>query len=472
MMWSEYLQNCRCPAQSGLMLTEWRHTWVVIVAISLASGLQAQDGQGLPGQNAPDENSNPNAIRLTMAETMNIVEESNLNVLLSREVVTQAIEAANRSRSSILPRVDITVRQTRSKFAIQMGESGPSGSTTINQFTAKLVGNYTIIDPTTRALYESAKRGITVAEFERELALQTVLDAAAQVYYTHLRNLARMILVESNIDRANVLLDLARTQVEAGVATQIDLTRAQAQVATEEQDRLQQETVVVESGLILKQILNLDPSRNLMLMTFRMDEDSSSIPAAGSPEEAYANRSDYQQATEQLEQNKLEKRASNWQRFPTLSIFGDYGYGSFDAFDLEGEDTWLVGIGLNMPIFDGFQIESNKRLADSRIRAQEYRIKDLQNQIRSELEYSVQDARSRLAQIAVAEKNKNLSDEELHLARIRFEQGVADNREVIDAQNAVAQTNDNLVQAIYLYNLARLELARVRGEVRSILRER
>lgn len=445
---------------------------MIVVAMCLASGLQAQDREDLLPQKPSDAGADPNVVHLTMAETMKIVEESNLNVLLSKEVVTQAIEAANRSRSSILPRVDIDVMQTRSKFAIQQVDTGQSTSTTVNKFTAKLVGSYTIIDPTTRALYESAKRGITVAEFERELALQTVLDAAAQVYYTHLRNLARMILVESNIERAIDLLDLARTQVEAGVATQIDLTRSQAQLATEEQDKLQQETVVVESGLILKQILNMDPTRKLELMTFRMEEDVSSIPPAGSSEDAFANRSDYQRATEQLEQNKLEKRASKWQRFPTLSIFGDYGYGSFDVFDIEGEDTWLVGLGLSMPIFDGFQIESNKRLADSRIRAQEYRIKDLENQIRSELEFSVQDARSRLAQIAVAEKNKNLSDEELHLALIRFEQGVADNREVIDAQNAVAQANDNLVQAVYLYNLARLQLARVRGEVRTILRER
>ena len=45
-------------------------------------------------------------------------------------------------------------------------------------------------------------------------------------------------------------------------------------------------------------------------------------------------------------------------------------------------------------------------------------------------------------------------------------------REVIYAQNAVAFQNDNIVQSIYLYNLARVELARVRGEVRMILSER
>mgnify|MGYP002066371440 CR=1 FL=1 len=90
-----------------------------------------------------------------------------------------------------------------------------------------------------------------------------------------------MTLVESNIERAKVLLDLSRTQVEAGVATQIDLTRSQAQLATEEQAKLQQETVVVESELLLKQILNLDMGTEVSLIPFRKDEKVSSIPPAG-----------------------------------------------------------------------------------------------------------------------------------------------------------------------------------------------
>lgn len=450
----------------------WKELSAVLTLVGGLTGsvLQAQEPAGPVVKSA--DSPNPGVVRLSMAETLRRVEEANLNVLLSKEAVLQAIEAANRERSSILPRVDIDVQQTRSKFLFNQVTGTQSGSSTIDRFSARLVGNFTIIDPTARAIYEAARRGITVAEYEYELALQEVLSASIRTFYTHERNLAGMTLVESNIERAQVLLDLATDQVNAGVATQIDLTRARAQLAGEEQARLQQQTVVVESGLQLKQILNLDPRAELELAPFRMNEVESGIPPVGDPLVAMENRREYQQAQEQLEQNKLEQRASRWQRFPSVDLFGEYGYGSLEAFDFEGEDSWLVGVALSVPVFDGFQIESNKRLADSRIRAQELRIKDLENQIRSELEFAVQDARSRLAQISVAEENKNLADEELHLARIRFEQGVADNREVIDAQNAVAQANDNLIQAIYLYNIARLELARVRGEVRTILSER
>ena len=52
-----------------------------------------------------------------------------------------------------------------------------------------------------------------------------------------------------------------------------------------------------------------------------------------------------------------------------------------------------------------------------------------------------------------------------------FEGGAVDNREVIEAQNALAVASDSRLEAVYQYNLSRLELARARGDVRAILAE-
>jgi outer membrane protein TolC len=66
----------------------------------------------------------------------------------------------------------------------------------------------------------------------------------------------------------------------------------------------------------------------------------------------------------------------------------------------------------------------------------------------------------------------DLAQQQLRLARARFEQGVADNREIVDAQNQLAIAEDNLVEANYQYNLSRVELARSRGDVRTVLLEK
>ena len=144
--------------------------------VSMGSVLWGQDAE--PSAAVSAGMPETGVLNLTMAETLRRVEEANLNVLLSKEAVLQAIEAANRERSSILPRVDFNVRQTRSKFLINETGSGQGGSSTLNNFTAKLVGNYTIID---------AKVNRTEAELARSEAFFGVAPGTSHETPNHER---------------------------------------------------------------------------------------------------------------------------------------------------------------------------------------------------------------------------------------------------------------------------------------------
>ncbi len=413
---------------------------------------------------------NVRAERLTLSlnDVFERIENENLTVLLNKEFVVQSMENARQERGNLYPFVSFDASQVRIKAP--SGSFG-SGFPPFNQGIAGLSANVSLLDPILLATYEAAKRGVKVSEKNLEFVLQEILNAVGGVYYAHLRNEDRFKVIEANIERAIALLELAQSRLDAGVATQIDVTRAETRVAIEEQAKLQQETVVFNSELLLKQILNLDFEDELVLevlATSRQTQEKKDV----SFETIQQQRSDFQREVFLLEQNKLEQRAANWQRFPSIKLFGGYGYGTDVLLDGNEKNAWNVGISFSIPLFDGLKIESRKQIVKSRVRAQEHVINDLKNKISSEVRLAIQDSESRGLQIAVAQKQKSLADEELTLARIRYEEGVADNREVIDAQNNLAQAEDNLVDGVYLYNLARIELARAKGDVRNILRDR
>lgn len=411
--------------------------------------------------------------RLTLGEVLRRVEAENLDVLLNREAVEQALVTARRERSPLFPRVGVEVSQTRTQFVnIGRGFDAPGIPVDFppsNRFDARLTGTVPLLEPTLIASYRAAKIGIEVSEHDYQRLLQEVLDAAATAYLTHLRNLEQFAVIEANIARAEALLELAKGQLDAGVATRIDVTRAEVELATDRQARLQQETVVYESELLLKRLLNVDLSRPIEVAEFFANRVLPEDGPAVSVEHVLQDLPAYQRAQAQLERNRLERRAAGWERFPAIQAFGDYGYVSRDAFDDDRERGWSVGISATFPIFDGFRIESNKDLAESRIRATEVELASIEQETASDLLLAWQDMRSRLAQIEVAEQALQLSEEELRLARVRFETGVADNREIIDAQNRVAVANNNVVDAIYRYNLSRLTYARSKGDVRLLL---
>ncbi|MDD3180463.1 MAG: TolC family protein [Opitutaceae bacterium] len=410
-----------------------------------------------PAANAP--------VELTLGEAFDRIELANQNVLIGRENIGAATEGARLARAGLLPSITLNAQQYRTRT---VGSS--TGTTSLyNRFDGSLDGSAALLNVQQIATWQSSRAGVQVAELDYLSTVQDTLASLGQAFFTHLRNLKRRTVIEDNINRARVLLTLAENQFKAGVATQIDVTRAQALLSTAEQSRMQQETVVYQSELNLKRLLNLPADEPLLLERFSVRRTEPVSGGQSLEAEALALRADYQSALHAVEQAKLTVRAARAERLPVLNAVGQYGYSAPDVMDHHQKEAWLAGLSLSLPVFDSSRSDANRRIALAQLRTSQLRLDALEKQVAVEVRSAVQDSKSRLAQISAAEDNFALAQEELRLARLRYEQGVADNREVVDAQNRLALASDNLVEAVHQYNLARLELARSRGNVRIIL---
>jgi outer membrane protein TolC len=65
--------------------------------------------------------------------------------------------------------------------------------------------------------------------------------------------------------------------------------------------------------------------------------------------------------------------------------------------------------------------------------------------------------------VTVAKSNIDLADQTLTQAQDRFRAGVADNLEVVQAQESVAAANQSYISSLYSFNLAKLSLALALG---------
>jgi len=400
---------------------------------------------------------------LTLEKALGDAETVNLTVLTNREFVTQSEQSVRTARSIVLPDVELRASQ----FRRDTGASSPG-----NAFDAGLYGSMPLLDLRAFDSLKAVKKSVDVSRLRYEQAVQLVLAGVAGAYFDHRRNLAYERVIDANIERAKVLLELARNRLKAGVATQIDVTRAEAELLTAEQARLQQQTITVGSALRIKRLLNLDLNLALALDPFDVRRDLDPGVRSLPLDVLLERRADYQAALSESERLQYVRRAYARERLPTVDAVAQGGVTSEKALDGNEEEFWAAGLQLSVPVFEGNRIDANVRRTDSEIRQAEFDRQDLERAIDSEFRIALQDVESQLAQIAVAEKNLSLAAEELRLARVRYEQGVADNRELIDAENRYAATSFNLVGSLYNYHVARVELARVRGDVRLILQER
>jgi outer membrane protein TolC len=90
---------------------------------------------------------------------------------------------------------------------------------------------------------------------------------------------------------------------------------------------------------------------------------------------------------------------------------------------------------------------------------------DLRNQIALDVKTALLNLQSARSEVQVANLGVQLAKEEVDQARDRFKAGVANNIEVISAQDSLSRANDNQIAALYRFNQARADFARAVGQM-------
>lgn len=443
---------------------------VVGMGVSLPGALSGQTGtqpstfslETASGQAA----SVPTDARLlTLEEVLALIDAQNLSLLIREQQLTGIEQNVTRARAGLLPTLDLNAQQVRQRVAnLAAGTSSVS-----SDFDAKLAAQMVLLDARTLTDYNVAKLDLDVARLDYESLKQDFLEAASILYFTHLRNVAATQVIEANIARDEVLLTLASNQFRAGVATPIDVTRAEVRLAIDERDRLQQETLVLSSATSLKRLLSIDLDQPIVLEPIMPSDSALNASEGLTFQSVLDNRPEYRSAERLLERNRYARKMAPYERAPSIALFGEYGYGSDYGWSGNYEKEWLAGVAVTVPIYEGSRIKANVIQADALVREQEYTLRQLEEQYGTDYRIAVQDVRSRFQQIAISRKQVALSEKELELARTRFQQGVADNRDVVEAQANLAAATFQLVESIYNYNLSRVTLARVGGDVKRVL---
>ena len=414
---------------------------------------------------------------LDLAAIFKRTEALNAGVLTGREAAVQAHAAADGQRAQLLPNISLRAQQQRAE-ALTVTKTVTTQNPTASRFDGQVNGTMNLLNLQQTTAYRSARRGADAADADAEFTLQSVLAEAGNAYFSQLRNQTRDDVLAADVDRARDLLTLAQKQLAAGIVTRIDVTRAEAQLAQARLAQLQNETTTKQGAQKLLLTLDYDAMRPLSLKTTKLTPTltKSSADVLSTRElvetQFFARRADWRRTQRALEQARLDEQSASYERAPSLALTGSYGVGAADFSGANREDEWAAGVAVTLPIFDGLKSSADRRAALSRRRVQEIKLHALENQIKAEIDAAEQDANSRYQQIDVARQNLRLAEDELRLARQRYEQGVADNREIIDAQNQLALANDNAIEAQYRFNLSRVELARAKGEVRDLLAEK
>jgi outer membrane protein TolC len=213
--------------------------------------------------------------------------------------------------------------------------------------------------------------------------------------------------------------------------------------------------------LQLARTIGLPPSQEFNLTDKAPYEPLAPLSLEEALRRAYRDRPDYLSAQQQVLSAERLRSAATAEHLPTLGISGNYGAAGVNIGDSHG--VFLAGVTLEIPIFAGGRSHADALQAEAALRQSRQQLANLRTQIDYEIRTALLDLNAASDQVQVAKSSLDLANQTLEQARDRFTAGVADNLEVVQAQETVAAANENYIASLYAHNVAKVSLARAIG---------
>ena len=121
-----------------------------------------------------------------------------------------------------------------------------------------------------------------------------------------------------------------------------------------------------------------------------------------------------------------------------------------------------------MPLFTGGRIQAERARAELAIRQLKQQEQEVRNRIVLDVQTSVAQLASARSEVDVARIGLDLARQEVEQSRDRFQAGVTNSVEVVQAQDGLARASDNQIAALYRYNQARADLAHSVGQMEAL----
>jgi len=416
-------------------------------------------------------NSPTDTLKLTLEQSVALAIKQNPTQQIAVLNAAESVQDKNISRSDLLPQADLRVADSaiRENVAAQFGGKLPPGFPfpehigPYQNFSAGPTFGSSIFDLSLWKRYQAARSNVYVSKANSLSTREQVILLVVSQYIGTLRAVANVEASRSRVDLAQALYDQAADLQKEGVGTGIDTLRANVELQNEKQRLIEAENDRETSLYGLSKLLNLDPRQRIELADSLSFFDTPQPDVEASIEDALSARQEWKAIESQEKSSKLEKQASQYQRLPSLRFDGNWAY--LGTSSSNGIPTYQYEASVNMPLFTGGRIRAEIVKADLELQKIDQQKADLRNQIALDVKTALLNLQSARSEVQVANLGVQLAKEEVDQARDRFKAGVANNIEVISAQDSLSRANDNQIAALYRFNQARADFARAVGQM-------
>ncbi len=388
---------------------------------------------------------------LTLADALRLAGERNLSLRSAREETSIARGRIQESRSAALPHLDLSAQYVRlddvASFGdIQMGQKD----------------NFEITADVSQVLYAGGgvRAALRLANEYAGAAESRIEDANQQMAFAVHARFNQVLLAQETLAVAQQSELLAKrnytdvtARLDQGMATRFDQLRADEQLSRAESQRIAAINAELKARLALLQILELplDDTRTITGLLSATPVIDDSIPV----DTALQQRPDIAAAERSVAVYREALAVARSGHRPTVGLFGQVKQANPDrSFDDEWENSWLVGVRAELPLFDGQETRGKITQAEAALRRAQLEHDAVVSQACLEIAEANADIASAATLVDARNRNVTQAREALRLAQRSYAEGLQQQIDVITAQTAFTDSGYQLAAAQFKYTMS------------------
>jgi outer membrane protein len=356
------------------------------------------------------------------------------------------------------------------------------------QFTQPLMRNFKIDQ--NRATVRTNKISQDISELNLKSITASTVANVRKAYWELVYARQALEAAQSSLDLASKLVADNRSRVEIGTMAPIDVVQAQADEATRRQTLVNAQATLRNNELALKQLIVSGTDDDLWKATIVPTDIPTAAPQAidleAAVQIALGNRTDIATTRKNLESADVSLQTLVNQTLPQLDVIGTYTLngrggtglqrdpqnstnilstvpgGYFDALSAIGKldaPTWNARVQFALPI--GISAPKANVARQRLLRRQtEAQIKAAELQIATDVTTAALAIRNSLEAMQAAGVARDLSQKRLEAAQSKFEVGMSNNFEVLQAQRDLADARNRELRETLNYQRALVDFER------------
>lgn len=419
--------------------------------------------------------------KLTLKEAVNYALENKAEAVKARLQVENSQYQIDEVRANALPQISIngglTYNAILQETALDFG-----GQTQIIkmgrpwQSTATVALNQQLFN---MAVFTGLKAAESTREFYQinaDLTEEQVIEKVANSYYEVYKTQSQIKTIDKTIENTTRVRDVISSLFENGLAKKIDLDRTNVALNNIKSTRQQLVNALELQENALKYLIGMDISTPIILPENTFDVSKNILLDETVNIE---NRTEVKLLQKQTELLELNKKATEAQAYPTLSLNANYGYlgigEKFPWFQAYPGAYWsdfaAVGLNLNIPLFTGGSTKAKIKQAQNQIDMLEADKKDALLALDLSLRNAFAQLQNSLLTLQTQKSNVNLAQEVLTNVENNYKYGLATLTDLLDAETSYSDAQNNYTNALLDYKLAEVQLIKAKGDLKKLTQE-